>query len=102
MTTALCPDGVSREVTSDDGLFVTVQTPGGQTVRGTVVDGKFKLDPTRYSHQGAHKMWEPPLVYDPKDHPSVIDRAVSAESIDRIERHVAAGSPGIEGGDFKS
>jgi hypothetical protein len=29
------------------------------------------------------------------------DRMVTAESVERIEQHVAAGSPGIERGDFK-
>ena len=98
MTTAICPDGIEREVDYNIDGVATVLTPGGSSVTGEVVDGKFK---PHANHHGAHRMW-----YDKPDEGDDAglaqdNRMVSAESVERIERHVAAGSPGIERGDFK-
>lgn len=52
---ALCPDGIERPYTVVDG-DAQVVTPGGSTVNGTVVDGKFR---PHARHHGAHLMWYP-------------------------------------------
>lgn len=52
---ALCPDGIERPYTVVEGDALVV-TPGGSTVNGTVIDGKFR---PLARHHAAHLMWYP-------------------------------------------
>ena len=56
--TALCPDGIERPYTVVDG-DAQVVTPGGSTVNGTVLDGRFR---PHARHYAAHLMWYPSRI----------------------------------------
>jgi hypothetical protein len=80
--TAICPDGKTRPVTYNADGVATVKTPGGSRVTGTITDGRFRPDA---NHHGAHKMWQaPPVVPEP----TIEDRSVSVEDIERINRRI--------------
>ncbi len=71
--TALCPDGIERPYTVVDGDALVV-APGGSTVNGIVVDGKFR---PHARHHGAHLMWYPR---------STVARRIQSDLFDYLER----------------